>query len=116
MRVRHLKVMSDSQLVVNQLNETFQAKSENMSKYLSKALQIWGNFDQVTLEHVPRGENYRANYITRLATTECLKFPQGIPLELVSKQCITDLEMEVCTVEDEKSWVVPIMRYIEFRE
>lgn len=35
--IRYLKVKSDSQLVVNNLNRTFQAKSENMSKYLSKA-------------------------------------------------------------------------------
>lgn len=35
--IRYLKVKSDSQLVVNNLNGKFQAKSENMSKYLSKA-------------------------------------------------------------------------------
>ena len=68
------------------------------------------------MEKVPRGENYRADYRTRLATTKCPKFPRGIPLESVSKPCIIDLEMEVCTVEDEKSWIVPIMRYIEFEE
>ena len=45
LEVRHLKMKSDSQLVVNHLNGTFQAKSENVSKYLSKTLQLWGNFD-----------------------------------------------------------------------
>ena len=114
--VRHLNVKSDSQLVVNHLNGTFQAKSENMSKYLSKALQLWGNFDQATMEQVPMGENYRADYIARLAAAECPKFPRGIPLESVSKPCISDPEMEVCVVEDEKSWMMPIMRYIEFGE
>ena len=56
--VRHLKVKSDSQLVLNYLNEIFQAKSENMTKYLSKALQLWGSFDQATIDQFLRGENY----------------------------------------------------------
>lgn len=60
--------------------------------------------------------NHRADYIARLAAAECPKFPRGIPLESVSKPCISDPEMEVCVVEDEKSWMMPIMRYIEFGE
>ena len=87
-----------------------------MSKYLSKALQLWGSFDHTTIKQVPRGKNYQVDYITRLVATECPKFPRGIPLESVSKPCIADSEMKVCMVKDEKSWMVPIMRYIEFGE
>ena len=101
---------------MNHLNCTFPAKSENVSKYLSKTLQLWGSFDQATMEQVLRGKNYRTDYITRLTAAECPKFPRGISLELVSKPCIADPEMEVCMVKDEKSWMVPIIRYIEFGE
>lgn len=36
LEIRHLKVKTYSQLVVNHLNKIFQAKNKNMFKYLSK--------------------------------------------------------------------------------
>ena len=37
LKVSHLNVSSDSQLVVYQVNETYQAEGEKMTTYLEKA-------------------------------------------------------------------------------
>ena len=42
LRVKNLKVYSDSQLVVNQVNETYQAKGEKLVAYLVKAKELMG--------------------------------------------------------------------------
>ena len=36
LKMNHLKVYSDSQMVVNQVNETYQARGEKMVAYLKK--------------------------------------------------------------------------------
>ena len=40
LKVNHLKVYSDSQLVVNRVNETYQAREEKMVTYLEKAKEL----------------------------------------------------------------------------
>lgn len=74
------------------------------------------DFDQAIIEQAPRGENYRVDYIARLVAIECPKFLRGILLELVSKPCLAEVKMEVCMIENEKNWIEPIIRYIEFDE
>lgn len=34
-----------------------------------------GSFDQATMEQALMGENYQADYIAKLVTTECPRFP-----------------------------------------
>ena len=70
MRVEQLRIYSDSQLVVNQVNKDYQAKGENMAAYLKIA---WGGgqlrtFKWFKIEQVPRAENVEANSLVRLAS------------------------------------------------
>ena len=45
-RVEHLKVYSDSQLVVNQMKDTYQVKEPSIIQYVQKAKQLLKKLEQ----------------------------------------------------------------------
>ena len=57
LEVDQLVVYSDSQLVVNQIEDTYEAKSETMVLYLQKVRNLLKKFVLVQVKHVPRAEN-----------------------------------------------------------
>ena len=69
MEADQLKVSSDSQLVVKQIEESYEAKGEKMILYLKKVREGLKQFILVQVKHVPRAENSRADALAKLATT-----------------------------------------------
>ncbi|KAI3453674.1 hypothetical protein Pfo_010337 [Paulownia fortunei] len=61
--VRQLSVFSDSRLVMQQVRGEFVAKEERIRSYLTK----------IDLNHIPRAENVKADYLAKIAssTTDC---------------------------------------------
>ena len=57
LEVGQLEVYSDSQLVVRQIEDTYEAKSERMILYLRKVRDLLKKFMLVQIKHVPRVEN-----------------------------------------------------------
>ena len=57
MRVESLDIYSDSQLVVCQVTNEYQARSEKMVAYLRKAKDLLSTFSSFKIEQVPRGRN-----------------------------------------------------------
>ena len=69
LEVDQLEVYSDSQLVVRQIENTYEAKSERMILYLQKVRDLLKKFVLVQVKYVPRVENSRADALAKLATT-----------------------------------------------
>ena len=67
LRVRNLKVYNDSQLVVNQGNNTYQVRGEKMVVYLEKAKELIGSIPVVSVEVVP-SKNANADVLAKLAS------------------------------------------------
>ncbi|PKA46295.1 hypothetical protein AXF42_Ash021697 [Apostasia shenzhenica] len=65
MAVRHIQVFSDSQLVVNQVNRTFETKDEVLKKYLQLARSLISQFEDFSLTHIPREENQVADRLAK---------------------------------------------------
>ncbi|KAK0607231.1 hypothetical protein LWI29_011797 [Acer saccharum] len=57
LNVKIIKVRSDSQLVVRQINGTYEARDQRMSSYLNKVRQLQSTFDEFSIEQIPRSEN-----------------------------------------------------------
>ena len=57
LEVDQLEVYSDSQLVVRQIEDTYEAKSERMILYLRKVRNLFKKLVLVQVKHVPRAEN-----------------------------------------------------------
>ena len=61
MEADQLEVCSDSQLVVKQIEDYYEAKGEKMIIYLKKVRELLKKFVQVQVRHVPRMENSQEN-------------------------------------------------------
>jgi ribonuclease HI len=58
---RRLAIFSDSDLMVQQMNGAFKVKNPGIAEIYAQAKQLTREFDSVTLRHVPRAHNYRAD-------------------------------------------------------
>ena len=69
MEANHLEVCNDSQLVVKQIEDSYEAIGEKMILYLKMVRELLKKFVRVHIRHVPRAENSRADALAKLATT-----------------------------------------------
>ena len=101
MEAYQLEVSSDSQLMVKQIEDSYEAKGEKMILYLKKVRELLKKFVRVRVKHVPRSENSRADALAKLATIEHLPEPS-----------ISVDNGEVSPVMFKPSWMDPIWDYL----
>ena len=68
MRVKHLKVLGDSNLVVCQTKGSFSLKKPNLAPYRAMAQKMEERFLTFEIEHTPRNENRFANSLAALGS------------------------------------------------
>ncbi|XP_022158860.1 uncharacterized protein LOC111025322 [Momordica charantia] len=108
----HIKVFSDSQLVVSQIKEEYQAKDSRMEKYLSKVRSYLIQFRTYEVSQVPRAENSNANALAKLALAYETDLARSVPVEILDGPSILEPDlMEVDTPEP--SWMDPIVDFIK---
>ncbi|PKA65152.1 RNA-directed DNA polymerase like [Apostasia shenzhenica] len=66
MTVKCIQVFSDSLLVVNQVNHTFEMKDEVLKRYLQQAQSLISQFEDFSLTHIPREENQVADRLAKV--------------------------------------------------
>ncbi len=69
---KQIELRSDSELVVNQLNGRYKIKSTALRPFYLEAAQLLGQFEGVTIKHIPRELNTEAD---RLANQALKKKP-----------------------------------------
>ena len=62
-----LEVCSDSQLVVKQIEDNYEAKGEKMIRYLKKVCELLKKIVQVQVRHILRKKNSWADTLSKLA-------------------------------------------------
>ena len=67
MEADQIEVCNDSQLVVKQIEDDYEAKGEKMICYLKKVRELLKKFVQVQVRHIPRTENSQADALAKLA-------------------------------------------------
>ncbi|XP_061346500.1 uncharacterized protein LOC133292137 [Gastrolobium bilobum] len=104
---RKVQIFSDSQLVTSQIEGKYQAKGPILMKYLSRVQEIMADFDEVRVAHIPRGENSRADILSKLASTK----NSGNHRTVVQQSIITpSCVMVITSVND---WRKPLVDYLE---
>ena len=88
MEVDQLEVCSDSQLVVKQIEDTYEAKGEKMILYLKKVRELLKKFMLVQVRHIPRAENSRTDTLAKLATTSQEDLSRLTPVEHLAEPSI----------------------------
>ena len=105
MEVDQLEVCSNSQLVVKQIEDSYEAKGEKMILYLKKVRELLKKFVRVQVRHIPRVENSRADALVKLATASQEDLNRMTPVEHLSEPSV-DLNNEgVSPVMSEPSWM-----------
>ena len=90
-------VLGDSQLVMGQVNGTYEAKERRMKKYLEKVLLLVKKFKEVNFIQIPREENVEADSLAKEASatesTDEFDEVQYVPsIDLLEVQPIQDQE------------------------
>ena len=107
MEADQLEVSSDSQLVVKQIEGSYEARGEKMILYLKKVRELLKNFIQVQVKHVPRTENSRADALAKLVTASQEELGRLIPVEHLPEPSVNTDNGEVSPVMSEPSWMDP---------
>jgi ribonuclease HI len=103
-----LRIRSDSQLIVGQVNGEYEAREDRMTKYLKLTKNAMNWFDEVTLVQVPREQNTEADALAKLASSD---EATNQPIEV--QYSPSHMEEKVSPVDVSNSWMTPIINYLE---
>ncbi|XP_015938645.1 uncharacterized protein LOC107464228 [Arachis duranensis] len=105
---RRLEVCSDSQVVTSQVNGSYQAKDPLLLKYLEKVKSLSQKFEEVTVHHVPRERNTRADLLSKLASTKPGEGNRSLIQGMTREPAIA---LHMTTLGS--SWLDPITNFLE---
>ena len=112
MGLKQVKIYSDFQLVVNQVNGDYQAKGENMVAHLRIVGEQLKGFTLFKIEQVPRAENVEADSQARIASgLEDDTLGQTL-IEILFEPSTKEPTDHVMPVDKSPSWVDPIFEYL----
>ena len=86
MEWRRLRVRSDSQLLVRQLEGSYKVKNERLRSLYARAVAMISRLDSFAIEHVPRSENKQADKLANKAIDTRASEPRGINPILVMSE------------------------------
>ena len=112
LEIDQLEVCSNSQLVVRQIEDTYEAKSERMILYLKKVWDLLKKFMLVQVRHIPREENSRADALAKLAIASQEDLSRSTLVEYLAQPSIDLYDGEVAPIGSEPTWMDPIWDYI----
>ena len=101
-----LGVLSDSQLIVEQVNGDYEAKEGRMQQYLNLVRHQISQFREVRLSRIPREQNTEANQLAKSASSSTA----DEKIKIVQQSSLQATEMN--PVHTEISWMTPIISYI----
>ena len=101
-------ILGDSQLIMGQVNGTYEAKEERMKKYLEKVLQLVKKFKETNFIQILREKNMEADALAKEASAD-----QPIN-EFDEVQYIPSIDIpEVLQTQIEGNWMTPIISYLK---
>ncbi|XP_016173795.1 uncharacterized protein LOC107616341 [Arachis ipaensis] len=97
-----VEVCSDFQVITLQINGTYQTRDSLLQKYLEKVKKLSEEFDEFTVQHVPRERNTRADLLSKLASTKPGTGNRSLIQGLVKEPTVT-LHI-ACTIDPPHGW------------
>lgn len=70
---KNIRVQSDSQLLVRQLNGQYRVKDEKLKRLFERAVNLLRRFDRVRIVHVPRELNRHADRLANQGIDQVLR-------------------------------------------
>jgi ribonuclease HI len=76
--IKHLKILGDSLLVINQMKRVYNCKSINLLHLYEKAKELETYFDKIEYEHVFRNKNKRADQLSNIALDKYINTKESV--------------------------------------
>uniref|UniRef100_A0A803N8H7 RNase H type-1 domain-containing protein n=1 Tax=Chenopodium quinoa TaxID=63459 RepID=A0A803N8H7_CHEQI len=119
MKIQHLEVISNSLLMVNQINGEYATKDAMMVAYLEVTRKLIKEFKEFKIDQVPRNLNTKADALENLGSNINLEKFGAIPLvhvlspaiEKESTLNVYEIQLE-STGKEEGSWTKPLTEYL----
>ncbi|KAK0571374.1 hypothetical protein LWI29_014859 [Acer saccharum] len=107
-----VEIFSDSQVVVNQVLDEYQARDESMITYLELAKELLERFKEYRIVHVPREENEQADALAKLASAIINIWPKSISMIRLLQPSIVKSKEVGAVFGERNSWITPIKEYL----
>nr|GEU90864.1 reverse transcriptase domain-containing protein [Tanacetum cinerariifolium] len=112
MGIQNLQVNVDSKLVANQVNRIYIAKESSMIRYLEKVKNLANTFKEFSIKKIPRGENKKANALSKIASTSFAHLSKQVLVEELREKAIDEKEILVVVEEEGHTWMTPVCEFI----
>jgi len=76
MKLKSVRVYSDSELLCRQMNGAYKVKNENLKELYEQAQALRSGFENFSIHHIPREKNKGADKLARLAIKEKNSHPK----------------------------------------
>ena len=83
--IKNLKVFGDADMIIQQINETFQAKHPRLKAYRDELWRIRDSFDYFCIPYIPRGQNQLADSLAVSASLFIPPMPPRLVYEVQMK-------------------------------
>ncbi|XP_016205999.1 uncharacterized protein LOC107646322 [Arachis ipaensis] len=103
-----LEVCSDSQVITSQVNRSYQTRDPLLQKYLERVKELSKQFEEVTIQHVLRERNTRADLLSKLASTK-----PGFGNRTLIQGMIKEPAVTLHMTKIGPSWMDPITDFLE---
>ena len=112
MGIKQIKIRSDSQLVVNQMNG--KTKDLKMTTYLKKATELKEYFNKMSIEQIPRDENSHTDALANLGSAVQIIESKNVPIIYLKWLAVWKQEQETaCELSIEVICMTPIFDYLQ---
>lgn len=91
MGAKRLHIYSDSQLVVKQVKNEYQAKDPRMQAYLMKVRRLLDELEGWEITQIPRSDSIEADGLTKLASVPNPELVRTIPVEFLTASSVDAL-------------------------
>ncbi|XP_015967232.1 uncharacterized protein LOC107490950 [Arachis duranensis] len=107
-----LEVNTDSQVVSSQINGSYQTRDPLLQQYLAKVNKLKEGFESITIQHVPRERNARADLLSKIASTKPGHGNKSLIQEVVRSPSVSTTVNAHLTSSNRESWTHPILQYL----
>ncbi|KAI0492103.1 hypothetical protein KFK09_026368 [Dendrobium nobile] len=94
MEIEEIKIFRDSQLVINQVAETYKVLNPNLLRYHQYTLHLLEQIPTATLYRIPRGSNSAADALAKLANEFACPEEDSIPVEILGRKALSLIDLE----------------------
>ncbi|CAL8162195.1 unnamed protein product [Prunus armeniaca] len=108
-----IHVHSDSQLVVNQVTNEYQAREPHLTAYVQKVKELLSHFRSHSITQIPSAKNTRADSLARLASAIDTTLTKDIPIEYLAQMSINLPAYTSMVIDEAPTWMAPIWAFLK---